>query len=369
MRAVLVRQQVLQLDYVKTVLPAHYQILFSRLGPYRRRLLDDALCRSGRFTESWAHEASAIPMETWPLLRARRESWANGKWGYGPWLAKNPRYLERVLGVVRRKGPLTAQDVPLPEKPPPVPEGAWIRDVRRAALEQLFGQGRVAVSNRSDAHVREYDLAGRVVPRPELSRRVDPIEAEQALLLRAAGALGVGTAADLADYFRLAVRSARPRLEELVELGKLRRARVEGWREVGYVLPHVAAPRAVRAATLLSPFDPLIWFRPRLARLFDFDYRVEIFVPKNKRRWGVYVLPFLLGERLVARVDLKRDREAGCLRVLGSYLESHAAPAPVAEALARELELWRGWLELDSLSIGRRGNFARELRSAVKRYA
>ena len=178
---------------------------------------------------------------------------------------------------------------------------------------------------------------------------------------------GIGTANDLADYFRMFIRDARPRLRELVESGDLREVRVEGWRQTAYLDPDARMPARVNATSLLSPFDPLIWFRARAARMFAFDYRVEIFVPREKRRWGVYVLPFLLGETLVARVDLKAGRTDRRLIVLAAFVESHAKPGAVAEPLAMELKTMAEWLGLESVSVERRGDFAGPLAAAIRK--
>jgi uncharacterized protein YcaQ len=194
---------------------------------------------------------------------------------------------------------------------------------------------------------------------------VEREEAQRQLLVQAARAQGVGTAADLADYFRMQVRDARPRLAELVASGALREVRVEGWREPAYLHPE-AKPTRIEARSLLSPFDPVVWFRPRTRRLFGFDYRFEIFVPAGKRRWGAYVLPFLLGDRLVARIDLKSDRGARRLLVVGAWLEPGADRAAVAPALAAELRAWSSWLGLPSVVVGRRGDFARRLSAALR---
>jgi hypothetical protein len=178
------------------------------------------------------------------------------------------------------------------------------------------------------------------------------------LLGLAGRALGIATAVDLADYYRIPVREARPRLAELVEAGDLRATRVEGWGAPAYMHREARVPRSIDAATLLSPFDPVVWYRPRAQRLFQFEYRIEIFVPQLQRKWGYYVLPFLLGERLVARVDLKADRGARRLRVLAAYLEPGADSGTVAQALAAELATWAGWLDLDSVAVERRSSFA-----------
>ena len=191
-------------------------------------------------------------------------------------------------------------------------------------------------------------------------------EAQRELLRRAARSLGIATAADLADYYRMKMGPARPRIAELAAAGELQPVRVEGWREVAYLDPAASVPGRIDAAALLSPFDPVVWFRKRAARLFHFDYRIEIYMPEPKRKWGYYVLPFLLGDRLVARVDLKADRAGRRLQVLAAYSEPDTKTAVVAAALAGELRTLAGWLGLDEVAVGQRGNLARTLARAVR---
>jgi uncharacterized protein YcaQ len=364
LRRVLRQLGLVQIDYVNVLVPAHYQVPFSRLGPYDRPRLDDLVYRRREFTEQWAHEASLVPAATWPLLRHRMARHRVRPYGFESFLKKNAAYAEWVLAEVRARGPLTAADVPWPEGAGPI-AGAWHSSVPRAVLEAHFGRGLLAVADRLANFARAYDLAERVLPPEHHGREVGPEEAQRGLLLLAARAHGVGTAADLADYYRMSVREARPRLAELAAAGQLRPVRVEGWREPAYLHPQARAPRRLDAAALLSPFDPVVWYRPRVARLFGFDYRVEIFVPQEKRRWGYYVLPFLLGDRLVARVDLKADRAGRRLLVPAAYLEAGARADAVAPALAAELRTMAGWLGLEAVAVGTRGNLARALAAAA----
>jgi len=429
-RRIISQLGVLQLDFVNVLVPAHYQVLFSRLGPYRRSLLHQLVYarpsqpdgpdepqpsghpKRGRgksgsldsvaagpqgvypeFTEQWAHEASIVPVETWPLLRNRREHHRPRPWAFGKFMEQHPDYVARVLDEVRARGPLAAEDLEdlagFDRTGPGrrrnfhvltgIP-GAWVGTVQRAVLEAHFGRGLLGVTTRRSDFSRLYDLAERVIPPEHYGREVEPEEAERALLLQAAGTLGVGTAGDLADYYRVreprgsgsgSVRELRRRLAELMAAGELREVRVEGWREPAYLRPRARLPHGLNAAALLSPFDPLIWCRERVARLFDFDYRLEIFVPREKRRWGYYVLPFLFGEHLVARVDLKADREGRRLMVLAAYRERDREPlaksGEIADTLARELRTMAGWLDLESVVVERRGDFALELARACAR--
>jgi uncharacterized protein YcaQ len=359
------RLGLLQIDYVNVLIPAHYQVLYSRLGPYEITLLDKLVFRRREFTEQWAHEASIVPMESWPLLRHRRESHRVRPFGFEAALEQLADYTGKVLERVRTEGPLTADDLPTPAGTRRRIENAW-QSVPRAVLEAFFGQGVLAISDRRPNFARAYDLSERVIPGEHHGRNIAEDEARRELLRQAARALGVATASDLIDYFRMSRSEARPRLTELVESGELLDVRVEGWREPAYLYPQAPPPKEINACALLSPFDPVIWFRPRAARLFDFDYRFEIFVPQEKRRWGVYVLPFLLGDRLVARVDLKADRAGRRLLVLAAMRESHSDEVMVSQALTAELIVLAGWLGLTSIVVGRRGDLARRLRKDLR---
>lgn len=356
----------LQIDFVNVLVPAHYLVLFSRLGPYKRALLDDVVYRSGEFTEQWAHEASILPMETWPLLRHRMETHRVRPWGFESFLNENPGYVTWVLDQVRARGPLAAEDLPARDGVPVRIRGdAWVGTVQRAVLEAHFGRGDLAVAGRLPNFARTFDLVERVIPADQYSRQVTREDAQREMIRLAARSHGLGTADDLADYYRMPIRDARLRIGELVRAGELLEIRVESWKQPAYLDTAARVPRRIQARALLSPFDPVVWYRPRALRLFGFDYRIEIYVPKEKRRWGYYVLPFLLGENLVARVDLKADRTERRLRVLASHIEAHADADEVAEALAAELHTMGSWLDLDSVSVEARGAFGRKLSKAV----
>jgi uncharacterized protein len=364
LRGVLRRLGLVQIDYVNVLIPAHYQVFFSRLGPYDTRHLDHLVYGRRECTEQWAHEASIVPVEAWPLLRHRREAHRVRPRGFEPFLARHAAYVAHVLEEVRARGPLTADDLPEPEGVPRRVPGSWLGTVPRVVLEAHFGRGALAVAERRAGFVRAYDLSDRVVPAAHHVREVGREEAERELLRRAARAHGIAAAADLADYYRMPIRESRPRLRELVEAGELVETRVEGWKEPAY-LHRDARQAPVAASALLSPFDPVVWYRPRALRVFGFDYRVEIFVPRAQRRYGFYVLPFLLGDRLSARVDLKADRQRRRLQVLGAWLEPRTHPGPVAQALAAELRQIAEWLELDAVAVERRGDLARRLAGAL----
>jgi hypothetical protein len=318
---------------------------FSRVGPYDRAAFDKLIYSTGEFAEHWAHEISIVPAETWPLLRYRRETDRVRPWGFAKVLEERADYAAWVLEEVRQRGPLAADDLPPPDGASARIPGCWIGTVQRGVLEAHFLRGSLAAAGRRSDFSRLYDLAERLIPAEHHSRQVDHDQGRRALLLQAAKAHAVGTAKDLADYFRMPMREALPGLRELVESGQLEEARVEGWREAAYLDPKAALPRKIEAAALLSPFDPLIWCRPRVLRLFGFEYRLEVFIPPKKRQYGFYVLPFLLGEKLVARVDLKTDRVNGRLRVLGTWFEGRKTAA-VRDALSAELRVLGEWLKL-----------------------
>jgi uncharacterized protein YcaQ len=347
LRGAIGRLGLLQLDFVNVVCPAHYQVLFSRLGSYDTSLLDRLAYRRRELTEAWAHEASLVPVELWPHLAHRRAAHPFRPRGFDSFLKKHPGYVDWVLAEIDRRGPLAAEDLPAPEGVDRRLEGSWLGTVPRALLEHLFGRGVLAVAGRRASMARTFDRSERLVPPEHHGRAVSREEAQRELVRIAARAHGIAGAADLADYFRLRVGEAQPRIAELVEGGELHQVEVEGWRGPVYLHRDARLPRRIEAASLISPFDPLIWTRKRTERLFGFDYRFEIFTPREKRRWGCYVLPFLLGERLVARVDLKAERSSGRLLVLATHFEDGADLAEVKPALAAELETMAGWLGLE----------------------
>ncbi len=367
LRRVIRQLGLLQIDYFNVLAPAQYQVLFSRLGPYKMSLLDDLVYRRREFTEHWAHEASIVPVETWPFLRHRMDTHRVRPYGFEKFLEREPAYVAWVLDQVRERGPICGGDLPPREEKVRELDHSWFGSVGRAVLEAHFGRGTLAVADRLPDFTRVYDLAERVVAVEHLAKVVDRESAEREFLRTAARGHGIGTANDLADYFRMYIRDARPRLRELVESGELREVRVDGWRQPAYLDPDARMPARVEATSLLSPFDPLIWYRARADRLFEFDYRVEIFVPREKRRWGVYVLPFLMGERLVARVDLKAGRADRRLVVAAAFLESHARASVVAVPLAKELMTMAEWLGLESVFVERRGDFAGPLAAAIRK--
>jgi uncharacterized protein YcaQ len=359
LRRLLQHTQVLQIDSVNVVTRAHYLPGWSRLGAYPRSLLDGMAYRDHELFEYWAHEAALLPVTLHPLMRWRmkRAEHMYETWGRMARLAQEkPHFVEHVLSIVRDRGPVTAGEIAQEERRSKEHWG-WNWTDEKTALEYLFYSGHVTTAGRRNFE-RVYDVSDRVIPRRVLALPTpDEEEAHRELLVLAARSCGVATASDLADYFRLRVPAARPRLAELVEDGRLETVQVAGWRQPAYVVPGTAVPRRIDASALLVPFDPLIWERDRTERMFGFRYRIEIYVPAHKRTHGYYVLPFLLGDSLVARVDLKSDRQAGLLRVQSAWAEP-AAPAHTADALTAELRALADWLGLDGVVTSGRGSLA-----------
>jgi hypothetical protein len=315
--------------------------------------------------EYWAHEAALMAVEDWPLMRWRMREYVHGRWGVEI-VRDNPRLVEAVVAAVAEVGPSTAGQIEEHlQTGTRRGKGAWWnRSDTKWVAEALFASGVLTTAHRV-GFARHYDLAERVLPADVVTRQVDDTEAMRELTLRAATALGVATEADIRDYFRLRPAEVRPALADLVRTGELEPVEVAGWSAPAYLRSGQVIPRADRGTALLCPFDPLIFFRPRVQRLFGFEYRVEIYTPAAKRRYGYYVWPFLLDGELVARVDLKADRAAGVLRVLGAFVEDGRAITRVADALAGELRVMADWLGLADVAVGDNGELAPELRRAV----
>lgn len=355
----------LQLDFVNVLVPAHYLVVYSRLGPYDQAHFRNAVYGQRDFTEQWAHEASIVPTEHWPLLEYRRRDFAPYPNSPIMKLKGKSKYLSQIYELIKKNGPVVSQDLP-PLPSPKRKPGDWHRSVPRWALEYHFGFGKLAVADRLANFQRVYDLPERVLDPQHLEINKSRDESERELLKIAADAYGIATAKDLADYYRMTMRQVQPRLAELVEIGDIVPARVEGWQDEAYLSSRARRPRRLECSALLSPFDPVVWYRPRAERLFDFFYRIEIYVPAAKRKWGYYVLPFLMNDRIVARVDLKADRKQSCLLVPATHKEEHIDEAAVADELAGELLALAGWLGLERIKVSRRGTFARLLANAVK---
>jgi uncharacterized protein len=337
-----------QIDSVNVLVRAHYLPAFSRLGPYDRSLIDTAAWgsrRKRRLFEYWAHEASLLPLALHPLLRwrmARADRGEVGWKGLRLFAGERRAEAEAILNRIRAEGPSAASD--LEEKRGR--SGWWQWGDVKQALEWLFWAGHVTTATRRGSFERVYDLTERVIPAEILSLPTpDEKEAQRALTERAAQALGLATAAELRDYFRLRSDHAREAIESLLEEGVLEPVEVPGWTSLAYLHRDARRPRRISARALLAPFDPLVWERTRTLRVFEFDYRIEIYTPAEKRQHGYYVLPFLLGDRLVARLDLKADRQAGRLLVHAVHLEPHA-PSDAMDAISEELASLATWLGL-----------------------
>lgn len=357
-----------QIDSVNVLQRAHHLPLYSRRGPYDLDLFTRAAGRAPRaMFEYWAHEAAYVDVNLWPAL-VHRMTERSGLWGGPARVAQeHPELIRRVLDEVEARGPITAKalDAIIESEPRERRHWGWNWSLTKNALEYLFSLGHVTSARRTASFEREYDLPERVLPADVLSR--PPLatdEASRVLVEHAARAHGIGSLQCFKDYFRMAPAPTRQAITELVDDGVLVPVVIDGWNRAAFLHRDAVVPRAVRARTLISPFDPIVFERARARALFDFDYRIEIYVPEAKRQYGYYVLPFLLGDRLVARVDLKADRAAGILRVPGAWAESHA-PEHTAVELAAELQTLAGWLGLADIVVGERGDLARSLRLAV----
>ena len=341
---------VLQLDFVNVLIPAHFLMIWSRLGGYDRPRFERFLYDSREFTEQWAHEASIVRVSDWPLLEYRRSSWR--PWRHDPLesLERPEEYLRCILDQVASDGGVTASDLPAATTVKRGNPGDWHRPVQRWALEHHFGRGHLGVRRRLRNFQRVYELPERLIDDEHRLQTMTEADARRALLRQSAESLGIGTLHDLADYYRMTARDAAPRIAELVEEGALTPVTVEGWNDTAYLSDQARFPRSIQGASLLSPFDPVVWFRPRAERLFDFTYRIEIYVPEAKRKWGYYVLPFRLGDRIVARVDLKADRADKSLLVRRLHFENGADQKETESALRGELGALADWLDLERVS-------------------
>ncbi|MBA3251107.1 MAG: winged helix-turn-helix domain-containing protein [Geodermatophilaceae bacterium] len=365
LRRVLSRVGLLQIDSVNVLSRSHYLPVFSRLGPYPRPALDALAHPRRELFEYWAHEASFVPVRLQPHLRWRMAGAQEDAWGSMRRLARDrPGFVEAVLDQVRQRGPISAAAV-APERSRPAGT-MWNWHEGKVAMEWLFYTGQVSAARRTASFERLYDLTERVLPAVVLAVPTPDIaDAQRELLRVAARAHGVATEKDLRDYFRLRPAESQARVAELVEEGELLPVAVEGWRQPAYLHRDATVPRWIRARALLSPFDSLVWERARTERIFGFRFRLEIYTPADKRVHGYYVLPFLLGDRLVGRVDLKADRQAGTLRAFGVYAEPGVDHGEIVEPLAEELRTMAEWLGLDLIAVGERGDLSGPLRGAL----
>jgi uncharacterized protein YcaQ len=345
---------IVQLDSVNVLARAHELPFWSRIGPHDRAARDAWLWRSRELYEGWIHVQSCTSVDVWPLLAHRRT--ATRKWPrLTRLLEEDPGYVDAVRAEVAANGPISVQDL----TDPGTRSGPWWGNPKgKTALDVLHTRGELAVHTRTPQFVTVYDLAERVIPAAARAAEVPPVEvARERLLLRAARAHGIATLAELADHHRLRVPDARPAVAALVARSELEEVRVRELDDTPrYVVPGARAARTIPARTLLSPFDPVVWHRPRAEALFDFRYRIEIYVPATQRVHGYYVLPFLLGDRLVARVDLKADRARGRLLVRGAFAEGDIDRTHVAWQLAAELVDLAHWLGLTEVEVADRGD-------------
>lgn len=350
-----------QLDSVNVCVRTHYMPFYSRLGPYDRAALDRWLNESGEQFEYWCHEAAVLPVDRYPLWRwkmAEARPWRRTQ----ALIDAHPELMDSVRTQVRESGPLTVRDLDAPNHRG---ESWWGYGPGKQLLELLFANGEISAL-RTRNFVRSYDVPERMIPRDILeSAAIPKDEAYRTLLTDAVRHHGIGTAKDIIDYFRLNVPTARPILAGLVDAGVVDEVEVPGWRDPVFVDPGAVRPRRIEGATLLSPFDPLVWCRERAERLFDFRYRIEIYVPEAKRTYGYYVLPFLMDDAMVARVDVKADRKAGRLLVRSAFIEQGASKDEVSRRLGGELERFARWLGLEEISVSSKGNLARPLRSVL----
>ena len=350
----------IQVDSVNVLVRSQELPMFARLGAHRRDLIP-AMVDDGELFEYWGHMASILPVEHQPLFRwrmAHAHMWT----GLAQFAKDHAGYIEAVYDEVVDRGPVISSELADPGKK----QGPWWGwNHGKQALEILFASGRITARRRTNFE-REYDLPERMLPAHVVAAPTPAEdEARRELLVLAARSLGVATFRDLCDYHRLNVPVTRPRLDEVVADGRLVPVVVEGWKDPAYVHPDAVRPRRISVRTVLSPFDSLVWDRARTERIWGFRYRIEIYTPEPKRQFGYYVLPFLLGDDLVARVDLKSDRQAGALLVQAAWIEPHADAGGVAGELAEELRQLADWLELDQVVVRRKGDLSGLLRAAL----
>jgi uncharacterized protein len=371
-RATVARLGAIQIDSVNVLARAHYLPAFSRYGPYPMGVLDDMVHARRELFEYWGHAACFLPIDLYPLMRWRME---NQRAAWAGVSKKQQVFMEAVYREVCDRGPMSAGELSMGGRRAG-PWWGWSEGKR--AIELLFRQGRVAVAGRRNFE-RLYDIPERVFPSAVLQAgAVPPSDAKKALILRAARAMGIGTAKEIAQYFhidawwdRLSVNGRRrPEktgllFDELVEDGRLRRVRVEGWEQPAFTTPGARIPRSIHARAIVSPFDPVLWERKWTKAVFDFDYQIEIYVPGPKRIYGYYVLPFLLGDRCAARVDLKADRRTATMIVHAAYVERGLNVREIAAALAEELRSMARWLALDAVAVRPKGTLATALKRAL----
>ena len=338
---------VIQIDSVNVLVRSQELPLFARLGDHDRNAISKATAQ-GKIFEYWGHEAAILPVEIQPLFRWKMNAARTGKikhWGLTSFYADNKAFVKRILKHVEANGPVTARELSTRTTKK---SSWWDWDEAKTALEYLFLTGQLMSCGRGSDFARIYDITERVLPSKVLNTPTPTEnEARKQLLVRAAKAQGVATLTDLADYYRQKTAVIKPLVNELVEQGELREVTVDTWVEKAFVHRSAKPPKKLYATALLSPFDSLVWCRPRNERLFDFHYRIEIYTPKEKRKFGYYVLPFMMNGELVGRVDLKADRANSKLLVQSVHTEKGIKRASINGALTDELRALANWLQLN----------------------
>lgn len=351
--ALISRLGVIQIDSVNVLVRSQELPLFARLGNHDRKAIPKATEQQKLF-EYWGHEAAHLPVDLYPLFRWKMNAARTGKvthWGLTSFYEENKAFVKRILKHVEKNGPTTSRELSIRTEK----KGTWWDwDEAKVALEYLFLTGELMSQGRGSDFARIYDTPERVLPQRIIDAPTpSEHEARKQLLVRSAVAQGVATASDLADYYRQKLVTVKPLIAELVEEGELREVAVDGWTEKAFVYRIAKLPKQLHATALLSPFDSLVWCRPRNERLFDFHYRIEIYTPKEKRKFGYYVLPFMMDGEMVGRVDLKADRANSKLLVLSVHTEKGVKRSAINEVLNAELAAMATWLGLEQVQIGR----------------
>lgn len=351
--AIIARLGVLQIDSVNVLVRSQELPLFARLGNHNRNAIPKAT-EAKKIFEYWGHEAAHLPVSLHPLFRWKMNAARTGKvthWGLTSFYEENKAFVKRTLKHVEKNGPTTSRELSTRTEK----KGTWWDwDEAKVALEYLFLTGQLMSRGRGSDFARIYDTPERVLPRHVLDAPTPSEDnARKQLLVRSAIAQGVATASDLADYYRQKPAAVRPLIAELVEDGELRAVAVDGWTEKAFVHRNAKLPKQLHATALLSPFDSLVWCRPRNERLFNFHYRIEIYTPKEKRKFGYYVLPFMMNGELVGRVDLKGDRGNSTLLVNSVHVEKGVKRSAISDALNTELHTMANWLGLEQVQIAR----------------
>ena len=360
----------LQIDAINTIIRSHYMPLYSRLGHYSTSKLDDLVFDQSaqrqskrRYFEYWGHECSVMPLSYFPLLRWRMEDARRGVGVYSQlaqFAKKESTYVSRIKKTVAEQGPISSRQLDGSKRGP----GMWEWSKSKQALEYLFWSGQVTTKGRS-GFARLYDLTENSIPQDVLDVEVSREDAIAELLVKGVKAMGVATTSDIRDYFRINAKEANALIPRLLEEQRIIEIEVEGWKQPAYCMPELKIPRQSKAQALLTPFDPLVWCRQRILRLFDFDYKIEIYVPESKRRYGYYVLPFILGDNIVARVDLKAHRDHSQLEVKGAWLEADANIEHTAGALTASLCQLASWLDLNEIMVTGRGVLPEQLSAGL----